>query len=128
KLPCAFLRNRRRRESEQLGDDLTWFALQEGSRDDVNRSRCEVPVGVAWRVSSRRGQDIQELREMLGIMIRTSNDGYVRNLAVDLIATRRHCIPEVLLLSEFEKAPQFLMNSHLWRLRPTIRQHPQRLG
>jgi hypothetical protein len=105
----ASLRRGRQRSTEQFGDRPAWVALRQLDRDDVDRGGREVRLRIARRVSARRGQDGQELRKILGIVVRAPDDRDINKTTVDLMAPPGQPVPEISLVSEFEESLQVLV-------------------
>jgi hypothetical protein len=90
------------RPRQQLLDNLTWFSVRQIGRQDVNLG----PQILRSRISGRRGQDIKEFLEILGLAIRVPDERDVGHAAVDLVGSGSERVPVVLLSSAFEGGSQ----------------------
>ena len=88
-------------------DHLEWLSLRYLPGHDVDYGLGVVHSGIAGRIPSRRGEEIQEFLKNLGLAIGMANERDVREISVDLVSADSEGIPEIFIALDSQESPEF---------------------
>jgi hypothetical protein len=107
-------------------DHLEWRSLRFLPGHDVDYGLGVVHFGIAGRIPSRRGEEIQEFLKNLGLAIGMANERDVREISVDLVSADSEGIPEIFKALDSQEFPEFRVILRRCRLGPLSRELKQR--